>query len=179
MGINDYLKDQKQIFWDLIVATVLDLDRYPDILKGELVFGAKDTVLSFRNCGKGILPGMITKAMLPAEEGEQADGYMSDLYPMETLLPADMFELHSFRNGKATVLKCEKGEMTELRVCPDWSTPGGLLIRLEWSPGLPETQVLKEKDVAIAMHRLMSGKTTLPKLRFRPTVWFNGERVMY
>ena len=63
MGINDYLKDQKQIFWDLIVATVLDLDRFPDILKGELVFGAKDTVLSFRNCGKGILPGMIAKAL--------------------------------------------------------------------------------------------------------------------
>lgn len=179
MKINEYLKDQRQIFWDLIAATVIDIDRYPDILKGELVFGANETVLSFRNCGKGFLPGVITKAMLPDEEGKQADGHMSDLYPMEALLPADVYELHSFHIGKATVLRCEKGELAEIRVYPDQTTPEGLLIRLEWSQGLPDTQVLKAKDVASAMRRLMSGKAPLPKMRFRPKVWFNGERVKY
>ena len=34
MEINEYLKDQKQIFWDLIAATVIEIDKYPDILKG-------------------------------------------------------------------------------------------------------------------------------------------------
>lgn len=93
MKINEYLKDQKQIFWDLLAATVLELDRYPDILKGELVFGANETVLSFRNCGKGLLPGVITKAILTDEEGKQADGHMSDIYPMEAILLSDVFEL--------------------------------------------------------------------------------------
>ena len=179
MKINEYLKDQKQIFGDLLAATVLELDRYPDILKGEFVFGANETVLSFRNCGKGLLPGVITKAMLPDEEGKLADGHMSDIYPMEAILMSDVFELHSFHNGKATALKCEKGELVELSVYPDWSTPEGLLIRLEWSQELPETQIMKEKDVASAMRRLFSRKAPLPILRFRPTVWFNGERVMY
>ena len=179
MEINEYLKDQKQIFWDLLAATVLELDRYPDILKGDFVFGANDTVLSFRNCGKGFLPGVIVKAILPDVEGEKADGHMSDLYPMEALLTADVFELHSFHDGKTTALKCEKGELTELRVYPDWSTPQGLLIHLEWSQGLPEAQLLKKKDVASAMRRVFSGKAPLPKMRWKPTVWFNGERVMY
>ena len=81
MKINEYLKDQKQIFWDLLAATILELDRYPDILKGELVFGANETVLSFRNCGKGLLPGVITKAIL-TEEGRK-----DCLNKIEKLLP--------------------------------------------------------------------------------------------
>ena len=79
MEINEFLYNQKQIFWDLLAATVLELDRYPDMLKGDFVFGANDTVLSFRNGGKGFLPGVIAKAILPDVEGEKADGHMSDL----------------------------------------------------------------------------------------------------
>ena len=97
----------------------------------------------------------------------------------QTCLLADVFELHSFHDGKTTALKCEKGELTELRVYPDGITPQGLLIHLEWSQGLPESQLLMKKDVASAMRRLFSGKAPLPKMRWRPTVWFNGERVMY
>lgn len=179
MEINEYLYNQKQIFWDLLAATVLDIDKYPDIIMGDLVIGANGTVLSFRNCGKGFLPGVITKAVLPDEEGKQADGHMSDIYPMEALLSADVFELHSFHNEIATALKCKKGELEELRVYPDRLAPEGLLIHLEWSERVPETQVLKEKDVASAMRRVMSGTASLPKMRFRPTVWFNGERVLY
>ena len=52
MEINEYLLDQKQIFRDLLAATVLELDRYPDIIKGDLVFGANETAFSFRNCGR-------------------------------------------------------------------------------------------------------------------------------
>ena len=179
MIINEYLKDQKQIFWDLLAATVLELDRYPDILKGEFVFGANETVLSFRNCGKGFLSLVIAKAVLPETDGEKAHGHMSDLYPMEALLAADVFELHSFHAGKATALKYEKGELVELGVYPDWSTPEGLLIHLEWSYSLVEKQILNRRDVTSAMRRLFSGKAPLPKMRWRPTVWFNGERVMY
>ncbi len=179
MEINEYLKDQKQIFWDLLAATVLELDRYPDILNGELFVGAGATVLSFRNCGKGFLPGVVAKAMLPEEEGIHADGPISDLYPIEALLPAGVFELHSFHNGHATALRCEKGVLAELRVYPDRGAPDGLVFRLEWSQSLPDTQVLTAKDVAGALRRIMSGKTPLPPMRFRPTLWFNGERVMY
>ena len=179
MEINEYLYNQKQIFWDLLAATVLDIDKYPDISKGDLVIGANGTVLSFRNCGKGFLPGVIAKAVLPEQEGKQADGHMSDLFPMEALLSADVFELHSFHNEMATVLKCEKGKLAEFNVYPDSITQEGLSFHLEWSQKLPETQVMKEKDVASAMRKLMSGTAPLPKMRFRPTVWFNGERVLY
>lgn len=179
MKINEYLLDQKQIFWDLLAATVLDIDKYPDITKGNLVFGANDTVLSFRNYGKGLLPGVIAKAILPDVEGEKADGHMSDLYPIEALLLADVFELHSFHDGMATVLKYEKGKLTELNVYPDSITPEGLLFHLEWSQEFPETQILKEKDVASAMRKVMSGTAPLPKMRFRPIVWFNGDRIQY
>ena len=50
MQINEYLNNQKQIFWELLAATVLELDQYPDITKGELSFGANETALTFRNC---------------------------------------------------------------------------------------------------------------------------------
>ena len=113
MEINEYLLDQKQIFRDLLAATVLELDRYPDIIKGDLVFGANETAFSFRNCGRGFLPGVIARAILPERDGENADGHMSDLYPMEALLKAEMLEFHSFHDGRATALKCEKGELVE------------------------------------------------------------------
>ena len=90
MKTNEYLKDQKQIFWDLLAATVLELDIYPDIVKGEFTFGANESVFSFRNCGKGFLSGVIAKAVLPTTEKGVADGQMSDLYPMEALLKADV-----------------------------------------------------------------------------------------
>ena len=179
MEINEYLLDQKQIFRDLLAATVLELDRYPDIIKGDLVFGANETAFSFRNCGRGFLPGVIARAILPERDGENADGHMSDLYPMEAMLKAEMLEFHSFHGGRATALKCEKGELVELSVYPDWSTPEGLLIHLEWSQGLPEPQRLNARDVASAMRRLFSGKAPLPKMKWRPPVWFNGERIMY
>jgi len=44
---------------------------------------------------------------------------------------------------------------------------------------LPEAQLLKKKDVASAMRRVFSGKAPLPKMKWKPAVWFNGERVMY
>ena len=98
---------------------------------------------------------------------------------MEALLKADELVFHSFHDGRATALKYEKGELVELSVYPDWSTPEGLLIHLEWSQGLPEPQRLNARDVASAMRRLFSGKAPLPKMKWRPTVWFNGERIMY
>lgn len=79
MKVNEYLKDQKQIIWDLLAATLLELDRYPDILKGEFVFGANETVLSFRNCGKGFLPLVIAKIVFredPFAQDEMEAGSM-------------------------------------------------------------------------------------------------------
>ena len=179
MKTNEYLKDQKQIFWDLLAATVLELDIYTDIAKGEFTFGANESVLSFRNCGKGFLSGVIARAVLPITEDGVADGHLSDLYPMEALLTADVFELHSFHNGESTFVKYEKGKRTEFRVYSDFNTPSGLLIRLEWGQTLPEEQILKGKDVASAMRRIMSKSSPLPAMRWKPTVWFNGERVKY
>ena len=98
---------------------------------------------------------------------------------MEALLTADVFELHSFHNGESSFVKYEKGKRTEFRVDPDFNTPSGLLIRLEWGQALPEEQILKGKDVASAMRRIMSKSSPLPAMRWRPAVWFNGERVKY
>lgn len=179
MKTNEYLNNQKQIFWDLLAATVMELDIYPDITKGEFTFGANGSAFSFRNCGKGFLSGVIARAVLPVTEDGQPDGHMSDQYPMEALLSADIFELHSFHNGEGTFVKYEKGERTELRVYSDYTTPPGLLIRLEWGQGLPDEHVLREKDVASAMRRIMSKDSPLPVVRWKPAVWFNGERVRY
>ena len=79
MKTNEYFKDQKQIFWDLLVATVLELDIYPDIVNGEFTFGANESVFSFRNCGKGFLSGVIARAVLPMAEDGVPDGHISDL----------------------------------------------------------------------------------------------------
>ena len=179
MKTNEYLKDQKQIFWDLLAATVTELDIYPDIIKGKFTFGANESVFSFRNCGKGFLSGVIAKAVLPVTEDGVPDGHMSDLYPMEALLAADVFELHSFHNGEGTFVKYEKGERTEFRVYSDYTTPTGLLIRLEWGQELLKEHTLQEKDVASAMRRIMSKDSPLPAMRWKPAVWFNGERVRY
>ncbi len=179
MQINEYLNNQKQIFWELLAATVLELDLYPDIAKGEFSFGANETVLSFRNCGRGILAGKIARAVLPETEGGLTERHLSELYPLDALLETDLFELHSFHGGEATLLRYEKGSRTELRVYPDFNTPEGLLVHLEWGRELLMTQVLQEKDVASAMRRVMSPKSPLPKLRWRPAVWFNGKRVAY
>ena len=178
MKTNEYLNDQKQIFRDLLAATVLELDAYPDITKGDLTFGANENVLSFRNCGKGFLSGVIARAVLPVTEDGQPDGHISDLYPMEALTMADLFELHSFHNGETTFLRYEKGKRTEMRVYQDFNTPSGLLIRLEWGQDLTEG-ILNGKDVASAMRRVASGNAPLPRMRWRPTVWFNGERIKY
>jgi len=86
MKTNEYLNNQKKIFWDLLAATVLELEVYPDITKGEFTFGTNGNAFSFRNCGKGFLSGVIAMAVLPTTEERRPDGHMSDLYPMEALL---------------------------------------------------------------------------------------------
>ncbi len=97
MQINEYLNNQKQIFWELLAATVLELDLYPDIAKGEFSFGANEKVLSFRNCGRGLPAGAIARAVLPETDGGLTDRHLSELYPLDALLELDLFELHSFR----------------------------------------------------------------------------------
>ena len=78
MKNNEYLSDQKQIFRDLLAATVLELDAYPDITKGDLTFGTNGNVLSFRNCGKGFFSGVIARAVLGWSAGRPHIGPVSD-----------------------------------------------------------------------------------------------------
>lgn len=179
MPVNEYLKDQKTIFRDLLAATVLELDLHPEVTGGEFSVGANANAMSFRNCGRGILPGIIARAVLPDSGEALPSGHMSELYPAEALLGADVFELRSFHGGKAARLRYEKGELAEFSVRPDFDTPEGLLFHLEWDAGLPGECVLTAGDVVSAMRRVASKGSPLPALRFKPWVHFNGGRLFW
>jgi hypothetical protein len=178
MQTNEYLKDQKQIIQDLLIATLLELERYPELTGGDLIVGANENVLTLRNCGKGIPAGTIARAVLPETDGAPLDRPVSELYPIEALMEADSFELHSFHSRECTSLRYEKGARQELRVYPDIAQDG-LLIHLEWNGALPQDRILSGKDVATAMRRLYSEDLSLARPVWKPTVWFNGNRIRY
>ena len=65
MNDNEYLNNQKQIFHDLLEATIPEYSMIPGKDRGDITIGAHGTVLSFRNSTKGVLAGVIARSVLP------------------------------------------------------------------------------------------------------------------
>ena len=159
MNDKEYLSTQKLIIHDLLKATIYEYSMIPGKNRGEIIIGANRTVLSFRNSTKGFFEGVI-----------------SELYPLESLMKSDVFELHSFHNKECTFLKYEHGERTELHIYPD-TAQDGLLIHVEWEEGM--VTILTEDDVVSALKTVLSKPFKGNHLNWKPEVWFNGNRVKY
>ena len=160
MKKKDYLNDQKQIFRDLLEGTEKG--------RGEIVVGAHLTVFSFRASTAGVPAGVIARAVLPEVDGSLPKAVISDSYPFEALMKADVFELRSFHNNECTLLKYENGKRQELHIYPD-KAPDCMLVRLEWLSEEGASTVLTEQNVI----------NELKRLSWETAVWFNGRRVKY
>ena len=178
MNDNEYLNNQKQIFHDLLEATIHEYSTIPEKNRGDIVIGSNGTVLSFRNSTKGILAGVIARSVLPEADGVSLNGVISKLYPLESLMKADVFELRSFHNKECTFLKYENGERKELHIYPD-TAQDGLLIHLEWKGGKGMFTILTEDDVISALKSVVLKRFDGNRLTWKPEVWFNGNRVKY
>ena len=178
MNDNEYLNNQKQIFQDLLDATIHEYSMIPGKERGNITIGANGTVLSFRNSTTGILAGVIARSVLPEADGVSPDSVISELYPLESLMKADVFELHSFHNKECTLLKYENGERKELHIYPD-SAEDGLLTHLEWKGRKGMLNILTEDDVVSALKTVLSKRFDRNRLTWKPEVWFNGNRVKY
>ena len=77
----------------LLEATRSDYFSSPDARRGDIVAGANGGNFTFRNNGAGIPFGQMVRALFPVE-GDATP--ISNLYPIESLIGADLFELHSF-----------------------------------------------------------------------------------
>ena len=179
MQRNDIFDDQKVIFKDLLEETIREYAGIPGKENGKIVIGANQTVFTFRNCGRGILPGKVARGVLPAEDGALPEGPISPQYNLEQYLSADVFELHSFHDHEASILIYEKGERQSFNVYPDASTPEGILVHIEWTSKLEPEQVLTEQDVFSALIKMFPLKTSRARLRWEPEVWFNAKRIQY
>ena len=176
---NEYLNDQKQIINDLLKATLQDYAENPRKEKGSTIIGAKATVLSYRDSSNGILAGVIARSILPNVDEEPCEEAISMAYPLEQLMAADIFELHSFHNGTCAFLRCANellGSRTEFHVYPD-TAQDGLLIRLEWHSSNVVT--ITVEDLVNALKNLLSQQPKESRLFRKPEVWFNGVRVVY
>ena len=176
---NEYLNDQKLIINDLLKATLQDYAEKPRKEKGSIIIGAKATVLSYRDSSNGILAGVIARSILPNVDEEPCEEAISMAYPLEQLMTADIFELHSFHKGTCAYLCCKNelcGSRTEFHVYPD-TAQDGLLIRLEWHSSNVAT--ITEEDVVNALRDLLSQQPKESRLFKKPEVWFNGVRVVY
>ena len=178
MNDNEYLNNQKQIFQDLLEATIHEYSMIPGKDRGDITIGAHGTVLSFRNSTKGVLAGVIARSVLPEADDITPDRVISELYPLESLMKADVFGLHSFHNKECTILTYEGGERKDLYIYPD-TAQDGLLIQLEWKGKEGMVTILKEDDVVDAMKTVLTKECDGNRLTWKPEVWFNGNRVKY
>lgn len=176
MNDNEYLNNQKQIFQDLLEATIHEYSMIPGKERGDITIGANGTVLSFRNSTTGILAGVIARSVLPEADGVSTNGIISEFYPLESLMKSDVFELHSYHNKECTLLKYENGERKELHIYPD-TAQDGLLVHLEWKGGKRLVSILEVEDVVGALKTVLSKRFDGNRLTWKPEVWFNGNRV--
>ena len=181
MEINEYLKDQKRIVYDLLGATLRVYMATPEKGPRNIILGAHATVLKYRDMCGGFPAGAIARAVLPDAEGGGLETAIFEQYPLEPLLEADVFEMHAFCQGVCTVLlyKTEDGcRKKELHVYPD-DAPEGLLVRVEWNCGLKPEQMETEADLAEAMRKQLRRLDWSWKMRWEPEAWQNGKRVRY
>ena len=162
MESTSLFKNQLALMASLMEATRNDYFSSPDARRGDIVAGANGGTFTFRNNGAGIPFSQMVRAIFPVE-GEAIP--ISELYPIESLIGADLFELHSFVEKEHAIVRFEKGKRVLFNVEPDESAPDGILIRVE----------SKWKD-ALTMEELPSCMANLPKI-WRPVMFFNGEKV--
>lgn len=161
METTNIFTSQLALMTSLLEATRADYFSSPDARRGDIVAGANGGNFTFRNNGAGIPFAQMVRALFPMEDNVP----ISDLYPIESLLGADLLELHSFVEKEHAVARFEKGKRVFFNVEPDESAPDGILIRVEH----------KWKDV-LSMEALPSCMANLPKI-WRPVMFFNGEKV--
>lgn len=161
MDTTNIFIDQSALMTSLLEATRSDYFSSPDARRGDIVAGANGGNFTFRNNGAGIPFTQMVRALFPME-----DSYpVSDLYPIESLIGANLLELHSFVKKEHAVVRFEKGKRTLFNIEPDESAHDGILIRVEH----------KWKDT-LTMEGLPSCMANLPKI-WRPVMFFNGEKV--
>ena len=158
MDITLITKDQSVLMTALLEATRKDYSSSPEARKGDIVAGANSNNFSFRNNGSGIPFERMVRALFPLE-GET--NTMSDLYPIEPLMSADVLELHSFRNKEHAMLRYEKGIRMFFNVEPD-TAQDGILIRVEWQSVV---RPLAFEDLPGCANG------------WKPVMFFNGNRV--
>ena len=154
--------DQTVLMAALLEATRNDYFSSPDARRGDIVAGANGGNFTFRNNGAGIPFARMVRALFPTD-GETTT--ISELYPIESLIGADLLEVHSFVEKEHAVIRYEKGKRTLFNVEPDESAPDGILIRVEYH----------WKD-ALTMEGLPSCMESMPKV-WRPVMFFNGVKV--
>ena len=162
MKTTDILRDQSALLTNLLKATQVDYSA-KDCLKSDIVVGANAGNFSLRNNGMGIPFENMVRAIFPVE-GE--DVTITDIYPIEQLLNADVLVVHSFRSGEHAVMRFEGGKRKSFHVEED-TAQDGVLIRVEWS-GMKAKPIEKE------------GLPTCVKgleHQWKPLLFFNGERI--
>lgn len=184
MITNEHLINQKQIFQNLLAETIRDYASDPKRTKGKINIGANAYAFSFRNDGQGIPSTEIASAVLSTPYDQVPVTPISKHYSLNDYVGYEVFELHSWHNGKCTVLKYGRDEMDNMYQfmqfnCYPEFTFTGILVHIEFSPSLDKNQVLTEEEVTESFRKLFSSKSSQDRLTWKPEVWFNGNRVKY
>ena len=181
METNELLNNQRLLIYELLFATLQEYLSSPEDGPRDIVIGAHETVLTYRDSSKGIPAGIIARSILPGADGVLTEGVLSERYPLEPLMDANVFEMHSFRMNECTILSFrEEGNerRRELHVYPD-KAPDGLLIRLEWKSGLGKEQVETEGCLRRDLKKLLVFHSWDEKRNWKPRVWLNGIHIKY
>ncbi len=171
MEKSDIIKDQNRLLTVLLGATLKDykaLPEDPERPRCDIIVGANANNFSFRSAGKGISMERLVRALYPLE-GETPT--FSELYPVESMLAADVVEIHLFRAGEQATLRYEGGKRVKLSVEPDDAAPEGLLFRIEWNGGLFGDALLTKEGLGKAFSEAAPG--------WKPALFFNGERIIW
>ena len=119
MDTTNIFIDQSALMTSLLEATRSDYLSSPDARRGDIVAGANGGNFTFRNNGAGIPFAQMVRALFPME-----DSYpVSDLYPIESLIGANLLELHSFVKKEHAVVRFEKGKRTDPGICREKNFP--------------------------------------------------------
>ena len=159
---TDILRDQSALLTTLLKATQVDYSA-KDCPKSDIVEGANGGNFTLRNNGAGIPFENMVRAIFPVE-GESVT--ISDIYPIEQLLGADVLVAHSFRSGEHAVMRFEGGKRKSFHVEED-TAQDGVLIRVEWS-GM-KAKLLEKEGLLACIKGL--------EHQWKPIMYFNGERI--
>lgn len=178
---NTFRNNQLAIFQTLVEGTVRECTLLEGKERRYISIGAYDTVLSFRNFGKGIALGRMVRHLFPLEDDDAEVDHicLSDFYPIEALMEQDVFEMSSFQKHEGARFCFKDGKREWFNVEPDWVAPEGLLFRIEWKNPLPKECMLTPVTAAKILRKIISRRKRETGLSWRPVVRFNGEQLNY